>query len=93
MSDAIIVALITASVALIGNLISFLANRSEFQKRSEIADMKLEAALDKNLAVMQTKLDTLTDEVREHNNFAQRIPIIETRVSGLESRVDKLEQQ
>ena len=93
MSDAIIVAIITAAVALFGNFMSFRANRSEFQKRSEIADMKLEAALDKNLAVMQTKLDTLTDEVREHNNFAQRIPTIETRLGEMDRRITNLEQR
>lgn len=93
MSDAIIVALITAAVALAGNIVSFLANRSEFQKRSEIADMKLEAALDKNLAVMQTKLDTLTDEVREHNGFAQRIPSIETQLVEMGRRITNLEQK
>lgn len=93
MSDAIIVAVISGCVTLAGILASFLANRNEFQKRSDIADLKLEAALDKNLAVMQTKLDTLTDEVREHNGFAQRIPSIETKLGDMDRRITNLEKK
>ena len=104
MSDAIVVALITAAVTLIGIFVSYKQNQktiadnfseqnAQFQHRSELADQKLEAKLDKNLAVMETKLEALTGETRKLNNFAERFPAIETRVSGLERRVDKLEQK
>jgi hypothetical protein len=47
--------------------------------------------MDKNQAVTDTKLDALTEEVKSHNNFAQRIPVIENQIQNLDSRVSKLE--
>jgi hypothetical protein len=43
-------------------------------------------------AVTDTKIAELTREVREHNNFAQRTPVIEQRVASLEKRVSTLEK-
>ncbi len=43
-------------------------------------------------AVTETKLEELTREVREHNNFAQRVPVVEEQIRGLGQRVEKLEQ-
>ena len=44
-------------------------------------------------AVTETKLEELTREVREHNNFAQRVPVVEEQIRGLGQRVEKLEKQ
>lgn len=44
----------------------------------------------KTQAVMQVKIDELTREVREHNNFAKRMPVVETKVETIEKNVDKL---
>ena len=38
----------------------------------------------KSQAVMDTKLDELTSEVREHNNFAKRMPVVEEQIKDLE---------
>lgn len=43
------------------------------------------------LAVMEEKITTLAAEVREHNAFAKRIPVLETKLEALESRVRTLE--
>ena len=43
-------------------------------------------------AVIDTKLDNLTDEVRKHNNFAQRIPVIEEQIKVANHRIDDLEK-
>ena len=43
-------------------------------------------------AVTETKLEELTREVREHNNFAQRVPVVEEQIRGLGQRVEKLEK-
>ena len=42
-------------------------------------------------AVTETKIEELTREVRKHNNFAERIPVIETKIENVERRVDNLE--
>lgn len=45
----------------------------------------------KNQAVMETKVDELTREVREHNNFARRMPVVEEQINMINRRVEDLE--
>lgn len=77
MSEAIIVAIITAAATITAVV---LQNRSTQQK--------LMSEMDKRLAVMDTKVDELTREVREHNNYAKRVPVLEEKVKRLERKVD-----
>lgn len=77
MSEAIIVAIITAAATITAVI---LQNRSTQQK--------LMSEMDKRLAVMDTKVDELTREVREHNNYAKRVPVLEEKVERLERKVD-----
>ena len=81
MSEAIVVALITGGLSLVGVVVTCLATAKKTEKAAAIAQ-----------AVTDTKLEELTREVREHNNFAQRTPVLEQKVSSLESRVSTLEQ-
>ena len=80
MSEGIAIAIITGVLTLIGTIITVI-----------IGNNKSLAAMDKNQAVTDTKLDALTEEVKRHNNFAQRIPVIENQIQNLDSRVSKLE--
>ncbi len=48
-------------------------------------------ANNKNQAVTETKLEELTREVREHNNFAKRMPVVEEQVKVINHRIDDLE--
>ena len=66
MSDAILVAIITGGLSLLGIIYS-----------SGKSASKVDAKLDKQQAVIETKLNELTREVREHNNFARRVPVVE----------------
>lgn len=52
---------------------------------------ELEARLEKWKAVTDTQLDELTREVRRHNNFAERMPVIEERVKVINHRISDLE--
>ena len=52
----------------------------------------IDAKLDKKLAVTDTKLDELTREVREHNSFAQKIPVLEEKIKTLTHRIEYLEK-
>lgn len=45
----------------------------------------------KQQAITDTKLDELTREVREHNNFAQRVPVIEEQIKVINHRIADLE--
>lgn len=81
MSESIISALITGGLALAGVIVSNL-----------LAARKTEAAMKVNQAVTDTKLDELTREVREHNNFAKRMPVVEEKIKNIGDRVSALEQ-
>lgn len=82
MTDTIIVALITAAASVIAVVIS---------NRKSSAEM--DAKLDKQQAVTETKLDELTREVREHNNFARRMPVVEEQIKVINHRIADLEKE
>lgn len=42
-------------------------------------------------AVTETRLDELTREVREHNNFARRVPVVEEQIKVINHRIEDLE--
>ena len=84
MPDAVVVALITGACAIVAQLIiSHMSNVklfAEIERKSELSDEKLQGKID----VMNTKIEELTREVRAHNNFAQRMPVLEEKVAHLE---------
>ena len=47
----------------------------------------------KQQAITDTKLDELTREVREHNSFAQRVPVIEEQIKVINHRIEDLENK
>ena len=86
MSEAIIVAIITGGLSLIGVIVS--NNRT-----AQSMDKSMDAKLDKQQAVTETKLEKLTREVRAHNNFAQRIPVLEEQIKVANHRIEDLEKE
>lgn len=46
----------------------------------------------KNQAITDTKIEELTREVREHNNFAKRMPVVEEQIKVINHRIDDLER-
>jgi hypothetical protein len=81
MSDEIIIALISGCVAIISGFIS-----------SFIGSTKAISYVEKTQAVLDTKLAELTREVREHNNFAKRMPVVEEQVKVINHRINNLEK-
>jgi hypothetical protein len=81
MSEAILVAVITGGLSLAGVVITCLATAKKTEKAAAVAQ-----------AVTDTKLEELTREVREHNNFAVRMPVLEQEIANLKRRVSDLEQ-
>ena len=80
----IAVAVISAVATIVGVVI---ANRESGKKLTAEFTTKVEVAR----AVTDTKIDELTREVREHNNFARRLPVVENEIEHINSRLDKLE--
>ena len=90
MSEAVIVALITGVFAVIAQLLIAKQSSKELyaklDKESELSDARLDAKLEKHKAVTDTKIEELKREVREHNNFARRVPVLEEKVANLEKK-------
>lgn len=82
MSEAIIVAIITGGLSLIATIVS--NNRTA---------QSMDAKMDKQQAVTETKLEELTREVRAHNNFAQRVPVLEEQIKVANHRIEDLEKE
>jgi len=80
MTEAIVVALITGGLSLAGVVVTCLATAKKTEKAAAVAQ-----------AVMDTKLEELTREVRLHNNFAQRIPVVEHQIKVINHRLEDLE--
>jgi hypothetical protein len=81
MSDNIIIALITGGMSLLGVIFSNKSSENRINQQLEI-----------HQAVTDTKLEELTREVREHNDFARRIPVIESEIQHIKANIQKLEK-
>ena len=81
MSEAILVALITGGLSLAGVVVTCLATAKKTEKATAVAQ-----------AVTDTKIDELTREVREHNGFAKRMPVVEEQIKVINHRIQDLEQ-
>lgn len=77
--EGIIASIITGVLALVGVIISNISS-----------NRRVEASLKTTQAVTDTKIEELTREVREHNNFAQRMPIVENEIKHINTEIVKL---
>lgn len=77
MVDIIISSLITGGLALIGVVLTNISSNSKIQNEMKV-----------NQEVTGTKLEELTREVRKHNNFAERIPVLEEKIKVINHRLD-----
>ena len=77
--EAVIVALITGGLSLIGVIITNISG-----------NRKMQSQLEKSQAVTDTKLEELTREVREHNGFARRMPVVEQEIKNVKDEIKTL---
>lgn len=78
----VIAAAITGVLALVGVIITVAAGQRKTENQIRIAQ-----------AVTDTKIEELTREVREHNNFARRMPVVENDIKTIYKKLDKLESE
>lgn len=78
--ETIIAAAITGGLALIGVVITSLMGNRKIERKLEI-----------HQAVTDQKIEDLTREVREHNNFARRMPVVEEQIKVANHRIHDLE--
>lgn len=82
MSEAVVVALITGGLSFAGVVITCLATAKKTEKATAVAQ-----------AVTETKIDELTREVRLHNGFAEKIPVIQEQIKVINHRLNDLEHK
>ena len=83
MSETIIATLISSGFSVIAVIIA------NFNSNKKIMnEIKLEVT--KNQAITDTKIEELTREVREHNNFAKRMPVVENEIKHIEEKMSEL---
>ena len=91
-SDAVIVALVSGGLTLLGTIITVVLSHkstiSTLEKNSELSDQKIRG----EIAVINTKIENLAGEVRRHNDFATRVPVLEEKVKVANNRIDDLER-
>lgn len=80
MTEAITVALITGGLSLLGVIIASAAGNRRTEQKIQVAQ-----------AVTDTKIEELTREVRKHNNFAEKIPVIQEQIKVVNHRLADLE--
>lgn len=81
MGEAVLAALITGSLSLAGVIVTCAATAKRSENTVRIAQ-----------AVTDTKIDELTREVREHNGFARRMPVVEEQIKVINHRLTDLEK-
>lgn len=84
MSDGIIGSLITGGLSLIAVIFTNVSSNKKV-----VSDIKSEVKT--NQAVTDEKITELTREVREHNNFAKRMPVVEEQIKVINHRIKDLE--
>lgn len=86
MSDAIMVALITGGISLLGSVLTIIST-----------SRKQQAELDKAIAVIETKMTIMAGDIQSHNQYAklfsENIPAIKTHMSDIDRRLDGLERR
>ena len=76
----IIVAIIVGGLSLVGVILTNASSNKKVESKIETAQ-----------AVTDKKIEELTREVREHNNFARRVPVVEEQIVSINRRLDELE--
>lgn len=77
--QTIIAAAITGGISLVGVIITSIVTVTVNSRKTEKVSADVTKALEISQAVTDTKIEELTREVRAHNNFAQRVPVLEEK--------------
>ena len=92
MNDVVIVAIVTAIASIVSNVILSRKSTQEMGHKLEINQREMAHKLETQQAVTDTKIEELTREVRAHNNFAQRMPVVEHEIKALNGTVHELQK-
>lgn len=77
--ETVIASVITGVLALVGVIITNIQSNKRIEQKLQTAQ-----------AVTDCRLEELTREVREHNNFAKRMPVVEEQIKGINEKINIL---
>jgi hypothetical protein len=80
--EAIIVSAITGICSIVGVIVTTASSNKKIEHKLEVSQ-----------AVMDTKIESLTQEVRCHNEFARRMPVVEEQIKVINHRLEDLEHE
>lgn len=75
------VSIITGALTLAGVIVTNIGSNRKMQQQLEV-----------HQAVTETKLENLTTEVRKHNDFAVKIPVLEQRITNCEDEIKEIKR-
>lgn len=104
MSEVVLASIISGGLALIGVIITILATQKRTNQKvnQEITKVineikssseKSDAKLDKEVALLRAEVDELMREVRVHNNFAQRMPVVENQIKAINEELKEIKKE
>lgn len=93
MSEAIIVALIMAGLGLVGTIITVLSANRKTTQAVQNAMETAQAVTDTKLSQLSNDLSELKTDVRAHNEYGRRIPVLEEQIKAANHRIDDLERK
>lgn len=93
MSEAIIVAFITAGLALIGTVITVVATNRKTTLTVQNTMQTAQAVTDTKLEQLSTEMAELRADVRAHNEYGRRIPVLEEQIKVANHRIEDLERK
>lgn len=90
MDASIIVSIISAAAVVITGVFTFLGVRSSNRTTRDTMTNAIATEFEKYAAVTDTKIDSLTREVRQHNNFAMEIPTLKQQIADMKEDIREL---
>lgn len=84
---------LSVNTSIIVSIISGIVTIATVIINTRASNRELTHKLETQQAVTETKIDSLTSEVREHNNFARRMPVVEEQIKGINHRLEGLERE
>ncbi len=89
----IIVSIIGAVATITAVILNSRQSRKDMVNELRLQQERADAAMRQSQALTDAKLEALTEEVREHNNFARRMPVVEEQIKVINHRLSDLEHK
>lgn len=91
--DTVITAIITGGLALIGVIVTSLTSNRKVENQLQTSQAVMETKYEMSQKAINERIDALTEEVRKHNNFASRMPVVEEQIKVANHRIEDLERR